>query len=265
MYSAIQLTAKYLYYYCTAGNGKGHGIHSPFIFDFIKNVLSDKKQYPAFTKIEKKRKELLKDNTVIAVEDFGAGSSGSKTNRRKVKDIAASSLKPPKYAQLLYRIVQYYQPATVVELGTSFGITSAYLAAGNTAAQVYTCEGSSAIAAYAKKTFDVVGLKSISLTEGNFDDTLPHLLATLGQIDFVFIDGNHRRQPTVNYFNQLLNSSTENTVMVFDDIHWSKEMEQAWHEIKLASSVTCTIDLFFIGIVFFNKDFKSPQHFTLRF
>ena len=128
MFTRFQLAKKYLHYYITASNGKGHGVHSPFVFDFIKNVKNDKKEYTCYEMIEQQRKKLLADETIIDVEDFGAGSSVMKTNKRAVKNIAQSSLKPKKYAQLLFRMVQHYQPKTIIELGTSLGITTSYLA-----------------------------------------------------------------------------------------------------------------------------------------
>ncbi len=265
MYSSFQLAKKYLHYYFTASNGKGHGIHSPFVFDFIINVLNDKKQYECYTVIEKRRQELLNDTAVIEVEDFGAGSSVIKTNQRVVKHIAQSSLKPKKFSQLLYRMVQYYQPKTIVELGTSFGITTAYLASGNSNATVYTCEGAKNIAQIAKQSFDKLRLKNIVLTEGDFTTILPPLLNQLLTIDLVFVDGNHRRLPTLDYFTQLLKVSTPSTILIFDDIHWSAEMEAAWEEIRQNPAVTLTIDLFFIGIVTLNNDIKIKQHFDIRF
>ena len=240
-------------------------MHSPFVFDIINKVLKDKKQYDCYSVIEKHRQHLLQNEEEIEVEDFGAGSSVMKSNKRIIKNITSSSLKPKKFAQLLFRIVQYYKPATILELGTSLGITSAYLAKGNEKATVYTCEGSSAIAAIAQKNFSALQIKNIELTEGDFAKTLSPLLNEIGKIGFAFVDGNHRKEPTIEYFTKLLNFSTHSTILVFDDIHWSKEMEAAWDEIKNHSSVTLTIDLFFIGLVFVNPDFKVKQHFIIRF
>ncbi len=265
MYTRFQLAKKYIQYYLTASSGKGHGIHSPFVFDFIKNVLRDKGNYDCYPIIEKARQQLLKQAGVIEVEDFGAGSAVIKTKSRVVADIAASSLKSVKYAQLLYRLVQYYKPEKIVELGTSFGITTAYLAAGNNNRVVYTIEGSRSIAAIAHNTFNRIGLKNIQLTTGDFTKMLPGLLSNIDHVDLAFIDGNHRKEPTLDYFQQLLNHSTGSTILIFDDIHWSAGMEAAWAAIKQHSSVTLTIDLFFIGIVFFNPDFKIPQHYSIRF
>lgn len=265
MYSSFQLAKKYLHYYLTASNGKGHGVHSPFVFDFINHVLKDKKEYACYAAIERQRNLLLQNRTAIEVEDFGAGSAMIKSNTRVIKNIAASSLKPKKFAQLLFRIVQYYQPAAILELGTSLGITSSYLAKGNEQGVVFTCEGSSAIAGIAQENFDALQIKNIRLTQGDFAKTLQPLLNETGKVDLAFVDGNHRKDPTLDYFTQLLHHSHPATIMVFDDIHWSEEMEAAWHTIQQHPSVTLTIDLFFIGLVFINPDFKVKQHFTIRF
>ncbi|MCP9753223.1 O-methyltransferase [Ferruginibacter sp. HRS2-29] len=267
MYSAFQLAKKYIRYYLTASNGKGHGVHSPFVFEFIRDVLNDKKQPSFYKSIEAKRKSLLSDNSTIEVEDFGAGSAVIKTNTRVVGKIAASSLKPRKYAQLLSKMVSYYQPLTIVELGTSFGITTAYLTKGSDPnASVFTFEGAPAIARIAQQNFDELGLRNSKLVQGDFAATFPAFLQETKRIDFAFVDGNHRKKPTLDYFYQLLQHvDPAGSILVFDDIHWSSEMEEAWEEIKKHGSVNLSIDLFFVGIIFLRKDFKVEQHFSIRF
>ena len=265
MYSVTQLARKYFKYYLSASNSKGHGVHSPFVFDFIKFVKNDFKQYDCYLKIEALRKQLLHNKSLIEVEDFGAGSTILKTNKRAIYKMAQSSLKPRKFAQLLFRVVQYYKPATILELGTSFGITSAYLASGNPAATLHTLEGSPAIASIASSNFRSLGLSNVRLKEGDFAKTFQPLLQDLPQIDLAFIDGNHRKEPTLQYFYSLLAKTNEQSILIFDDIHWSEEMEAAWEQIKAEPRVTLSIDLFFIGLVFFKKDFKATQHYRIRF
>lgn len=265
MYSSFQLAKKYINYQLTASNGKGHGIHSPFVFDFVNKILNDDSEQPCYARIEQQRKALLHDATLIEVEDFGAGSAVIRSNRRRISAIAASSLKPKKYARLLNRMVNYYKPQTILELGTSFGITTAYLASANENANVFTCEGSPAIAAIARQNFDTLGLKNIELTEGDFSTGLSPLLNRLKKIDFAFVDGNHRKVPTGEYFTKILQQATPSTILVFDDIHWSADMEEAWEAIKSHETVTLTIDLFFMGLVFLNTDINHTQHFTIRF
>lgn len=265
MYSPFQLAAKYLNYWLTASNGKGHGMHSPFVFEFITKILNDKTIYPEYEKVESLRKQLVNDNAILEVEDFGAGSSISKTNKRSVSSIAKNAAKPKKFGQLLFRIVKYYQPATILELGTSLGITTSYLSLAKPEAKLVTMEGSKEIAEVVKKNFSTLHLRNIEIVEGNFDDTLSSLITHHSYIDFAFIDGNHRQEPTERYFQQILSKTNNDSILVFDDIHWSREMEAAWETIKNHSSVTCSIDLFFIGIVFFRKEFKEKQHFIIRF
>ena len=240
-------------------------MHSPFVFEFITSVLNDNKNYDCYDKIEKQRKILLADITVIEVEDFGAGSTIIKTKQRVVKDIAASSLKPKKYSQLLYRMIQYYNKKNVLELGTSLGITTSYLALADSNIAVTTMEGSKNIANIATQNFNKLYLNNINLITGNFENTLPHFLAKTNTIDFAFLDGNHRKIPTLHYFEQILSKANEETIIILDDIHWSKEMEEAWEIVKANNAVTMSIDLFFIGIVFLKKEFKVKQHFSIRF
>lgn len=265
LYSHLAIAKKFIRYWITASNRKGHGMHSPFVFDFIVNVLNDKKEKTAYSSIEEIRNNLLKNKTYIEVEDFGAGSTVIKNNKRRIDKIAASSLKPKKYAQLLHRMVACYQPNTIVELGTSFGITTSYLASGNPAANIHTFEGASNIAAVAQNNFHSLQFKNIELHQGDFAQTLPIFFTQNKRVDFAFIDGNHKKKPTLDYFKLLLQNAHEDTMLIFDDIHWSAEMEGAWEEIKAHPRVTLSIDLFFIGIVIFKKEFKAVQHYCIQF
>src|SRR5215203_215212 len=265
MYSKPRLLLKYLQYYFTASNSKGHGMHSPFVFDFITKILNDKMVYPEYRKVEALRDQLLNDTVVLEVEDLGAGSAVNKKDRRRISSIARNAAKPKKFGQLLFRMVRYYQPNTILELGTSLGITTSYLSLAKQEARLITMEGSKEIAYVSRQDFKALELKNVELIEGNFDDTLSSVVRGLSSVDFAFIDGNHRQEPTERYFQELLAKINNNSILVFDDIHWSSEMEAAWETIKDNAAVTCSIYLFFIGIVLFRKEFKEKQHFVIRF
>lgn len=265
MYSHWQIASKYLSYYLKASNAKGHGVHSPFVFDFIIHVLKSKEKPEAVFLIENYRQRLLKERRNIEVEDFGAGSSVMHTKERKVSDIAATSLKRKKYASLLYRIAKYYRSKHIVELGTSLGTTTAYLASGSPDSQVITLEGSGKISDIAEDFFEHTSFNNIHLVRGDFKKTLPTIIHQIPAVDLVFIDGNHQEEPTVDYFNSFLTKSHNDTILVFDDIHWSGGMEKAWERIKQHPDVSLTIDLFFIGLVFLKKEFLVKQHFVVRF
>lgn len=265
MYAAPVIALKYLRYYIGGSNGRGHGIHSPFVFEFVTKVLNDQQAYPAYATVESLRSVLKKDERVLPVLDLGAGSGKKTSGERKVADIARHAAKPKKLGQLLYRMVQYYQPSSIIELGTSLGITTAYLAKAHPNGSLTTIEGSPVIAETAAANFRNLGLDKIQLVTGNFDDRLPEVLATVPSVDFAFVDGNHRQEPTYRYFLQLLEKVKPDSILVFDDIHWSREMEAAWQQIREHPAVRCTIDLFFIGIVLFRQEFHEKQHFTIRY
>lgn len=265
MYSSFQLTKKFIQYYLSAFNSKGHGMHSPFVFDFILHVLNNKNQYTPPASIEQLRKELLHDHRLLHIEDLGAGSRIHASKQKMVKDLAATALKSKQYAQLLFRLVKHYQPGTIIELGTSLGITTSYFSEANPDAAVITIEGSEAIRQIANENFKKLGIQNIQSLQGNFDVVLPEVLQPLPTVDLGYIDGNHRYTPTKDYFRQLLQKVHNDTILVFDDIHWSEEMESAWKEIQSHSSVRCTVDVFFLGFVFFRKEFKEKQHFSIRF
>jgi predicted O-methyltransferase YrrM len=265
MYSPFRLARKYLRYRFTAANGRGHGTHSPFVFEFIEKVLNDRRHYPAFDPIEQLRHQLIRDPTPLQIEDLGAGSAyktGSHT--RTVAAIAKKAAKPPRFGQLLHRFTRHYQPATILELGTSLGLSTAYLATGAPNAAVYTIEGAPDIAATAARNLQSLHLAPTVLT-GSFDGQLPALLPRITPIDLAFIDGNHRLEPTLRYFNTLLPHLSPSSALIFDDIHWSAEMEAAWSAIKADPRVLLTIDIFFLGFVIFRDEFKVKQDFTIRF
>jgi len=168
------------------------------------------------------------------------------------------------YGQLLFRIARYFQPSVMVELGTSLGISTLYLAMGYPSGQITTIEGCQETSAMAKKNFQLLGLSNVKQFIGSFEDVLPIVLHDLGKVDLIFIDGNHRKGPTLQYFYQCLQHIHDDSVLILDDIHWSDEMEEAWNEIRLNPSVTITIDLFRMGLVFFRKGL-SKEDFILHF
>jgi predicted O-methyltransferase YrrM len=264
IYSPLRLAGKYLHYYLTAANGKGHGIHSPFVFDFVVSVLNDHCVYSAYAKVEGLRRRLLQDQSLLTVEDMGAGSAYAATRSQSVARIARRAAKTPRLGQLLFRIAQRYQPATMLELGTSLGLSTAYLAAGAPNGRLFTLEGAPGVAAAAESNLRSLGLDATVVT-GHFDATLLPLLGRLPPVDLAFVDGNHRREPTLRYFDALVRHSARRAALIFDDIHWSEEMEAAWTTIKNDPRVYVTIDLFFIGIVFLRDEFKVKQDFIIRF
>lgn len=254
---------KYIRYFLQSDTA--HAVHSPFVFSFIEEILRDKRTFYSFKAIEKIRQALLSDNHPLKITDMGAGSSLQKPAERRVCDIARSAAKSSKYCKLLFRLVNYFQPETILELGTSLGISAAYMASAHSNARLFTLEGSDTVAEIASETFQQLNLDHTQIIIGNFDDTLAPVLMQIPKLDMAFIDGNHRKEPTLRYFSQCLTKAHNDTILIFDDIHWTEDMEETWETIKANSAVTLTIDLFFLGLVFLKKEFKEKQHFVLRY
>jgi predicted O-methyltransferase YrrM len=240
-------------------------IHSPFVFQLIENVFRDKRRYYSYDAIERRRNELLRDNRMVKVTELGAGSRVQGPAERRVSDIVKLTAKPVKYGQLLHRLAYYLDPKNILELGTSLGISTAYLASAHSKSQVITLEGWPEISEMAKDTFRKLRLDNVKLVTGNFDDTLAPVLQQLPVLDLGFIDGNHRKEPTLRYFSQCLTKINNESLLIFDDIHWARDMEEAWEEIKAHPAVTLSIDIFFMGMVFFKKEIKEKQHFVLKY
>lgn len=259
----IELIGQYVRYYFTANTE--HGIHSPFVYKFITELLYDQTPYYKFSKLNKQRARLLNNETVLHIVDFGAGSLTSVGSNRKIRDIARSALSKPKFSELYFRIIEHYKSQNILELGTSLGLNAAYLAIGNSKSQVYSFEGSSTLVDISKKLFNQLKLKNVQVIEGDFEESLPSFLKErTPTLDFIFLDGNHRKKATLQYFEWLLPYCHSNSIIVFDDIRWSREMQEAWEVIKSHERVTVTIDLFFVGIVFLRTE-QVKEDFVIRF
>jgi predicted O-methyltransferase YrrM len=245
-------------------SGNAHGLHSPFVFNLYCFIIHHTGHYAAYDQVESLRDDLLENNSVLEVTDFGAGSHAGKTNKKRISDIARTAAKPARLGKLLFRLANHFKPDTILELGTSLGLTTSYLGLTRKSAMLYTLEGCPAIAAQARQNFKQLGLQNVYLVEGNMDSTLPQTLDKIEKLDFVFFDGNHRLAPTLAYFEHCLQKAHEDSVFIFDDIYWSNEMAHAWKQIKAHPQVMITVDLFYMGLVFFRKN-QPKQHFTLRF
>lgn len=251
---------EYIKFQFTAKHHKGHGVHSPFVFSLIEDVLNEKHPFYAFKSIESARTNLLSDHSVIYVNDHGTGSS----RNRKISEIARQCLKSKKEAQMLFRLACQMQPNNILELGTSLGITTLYLSSARPSANIYTIEGCPNIANIANQVFRNEKANNITSIVGNIDTELPKVLSKIESLDMVFFDANHTKEATLNYFYKCLEKANDNSIFIFDDIYWSEGMTEAWKEIFENPAVTYSIDLFHLGIIFFKKEWKK-SHFKIKF
>jgi len=259
-------------------------VHSPFVFKLLTECFYKKETKPGFKKVLAFREALLKDHQIIAVTDFGAGSRVFKSEQRKVSAIAQNAGISKKRALLLNKLTDYLQIKNALELGTSVGSSSAAIAAGNNV-QLTTIEGCPETANIAREYFRKFELDNITLKVGEFEEVLNGFLEkkqesgeksqekrqnevdgeskTQPQPDLIYFDGNHQKEATLHYFEKLLPLAQNDSVFIFDDIHWSREMEEAWEQVKAHPQVRVSIDTFYWGLVFFRKE-QEKEHFTIR-
>jgi predicted O-methyltransferase YrrM len=277
---------KYLQYKLKARNE--HSIHSPFVFKLYTEVIDNKNKFYAYDELNKIRKELLRNNQTIEVKDLGAGSK-KMSSIRKISDIAKHSVVNQKYSELLFRLTEFFKPKSILELGTSLGLSALHLMKAAPHAKIVSLEGCPNTFSFAKALIvrhavlqdagSAPGSKAehetlkrvhgdgeivLELVNLPFDKFFSETKANQ-TYDLIYIDGNHTYEATVKYFHELLKITNENSVLIFDDIYWSPGMTKAWEEIKGHPSVTVSIDLFKMGFIFFRKENKQKEHFCLRY
>jgi len=258
------LAKSYLKYLFRARFKKGYGLHSPFVFNLVRELVYCKWPFYAFKKINNHRKKLMISRKTIQMCDYGAGSSTFHSMERTVSGLVRHSSIGIKYGEVLFRLVNEFKPQNIIELGTSIGMSTCYLALPNKQCKVYTIEGCENTAMVARNTLNSLNCENVELITGQFQDVLPGLVGSFDHLDFVFFDGHHDKQATLDYFNICLLKANNGSIFVFDDIHWSKGMEEAWEIIINHPAITVSIDLFQIGVVFFRKECQK-QHFVVKY
>lgn len=250
-----------------------HGVHSPFVFDLVTKCFYDKKTKPEYKILKNYRNSLLQNKKTIEVTDFGSGSRIFKSTTRQISKIAQTAGISPKRAQLLYRIVNYFQPENILEIGTSLGLATSTLSLGtrakgelseaNNKSKITTLEGCPNTMAMAINQCQLQNLNNINFINTQFESYLKNCHLSTVNYQLIYFDGNHSKQATLDYFELLLPTITNETVWIFDDIHWSTGMEEAWEIIKKHPKVKVTIDTFQWGIVFFRFE-QEKEHFIIR-
>ncbi len=240
-----------------------HSIHSPFLFNMYESCVYRREKSVHHKTIEKLRKSLLNDDSLVSVNDLGAGSRVNNKSQRKISQIAKHSLKSTKEAQFLSCFAKRINAKNIIELGSSLGLTTARIALDNPNTKIHSIEGSNSIAEIAIDNLKILNIRNATIYKGNFDDIFPNLIQQYNT-DLVFIDGNHTKDATLKYFEIAIKHIDTRGFIIFDDIYWSEGMTQAWNIIKTSKEVSLSIDLFHFGIISINPDF-SKQHFVLKF
>jgi len=259
----LKIAFRYLLYRLFGPHRKGFGVHSPFVYRLVTKVLK-REDDEVLREIYDWRKRLSNDRSIINTSDTGAGSKVHVKKGRRVKQIVRRSSTRHKYGRVLYWLVKEFQPACIIELGTGIGISTAYLVKACSHGDVISIEGDEAKMTLAARNLEQIGLQNVMLKNGSFRDILPDILKNAGQPLLVFIDGDHSYEATMVYFAEILQYSNTETIIVFDDIRWSLCMEKAWNTIKNDPSVAVSIDLFFMGMIFFRGGIPK-QDFVINF
>ena len=257
----LQIIKSYLKFLWNSKNE--HGVHSPFVFNLVTKCFYDKTKYAEYSILKNYRNSLLENNETIEVTDFGAGSKVFKSNTRAINQIASNAGISKKRAELLFRIINYFKPSTTLEIGTSLGLATSALSTGNKKAEITTLEGCAQTSSVAKNQFETFNLNNINLVTTEFSNYLKNSQLSIINYQLIYFDGNHSKAATLEYFELLLPTITNESVWIFDDIHWSKDMEEAWESIQKHPKVTVTIDTFQWGIVFFRQE-QPKEHFVIR-
>ncbi len=263
MNSRLKYAHKYFKYYLFAKHKKGHGIHSPFIFNLIINVFRNKKNDKELIEVFDIYNSYRKNNIALKFEEIGAGTTFNKSKNISIGEIIKRSSVNKKYGKLIYDLVKYFNPANILEIGSSVGISTAFIAQAALKANFKSIEGVGEKIKIAQEIATELK-QSTEFIIGNFDTVLDSVLNQYEKLDFVFFDGNHKKKNTLEYFNLCLKKAHNETVFVFDDIHWSEEMEEAWNEIKNHSKVRVSLDLFRMGLIFFKKEL-SYENYVIKF
>ena len=240
-----------------------HGVHSPFVFQLVTKCFYDRKPKPEYQVLKNYRNSLLENKNTIEVTDFGAGSKIFKSNSRQISKIAKTAGITQKRAELLFRITNYFQPKSVLEIGTSLGLATSALALGNKKSKIITLEGCPETAKIAQDQLQKFNINNVESVVAEFNNYLQVCNLKSEICNLIYFDGNHSKKATLDYFEILLPTITNETIWIFDDIHWSKDMEESWEIIKIHPKVSVTIDTFQWGLVFFRKE-QEKEHFVIR-
>lgn len=240
-----------------------HSLHSPFIFDLYTGSILDRRPAAELSAVEKLRAKLLEDQTSIRITDLGTGSLQGNDKLTTLGNLAQKSHNP-QVSRLLFNLARAYRPKNILELGTNLGLSTLHMAAGAPQAAITSLEGCPKLCEYARRHFEQLGASTVQILPGPIEENLKPFLSASAPLDMIFLDANHRYQPTMNYFNHCLERVHDGSVVIVDDIHWSEEMSRAWRDIRCHQKISISVDLFKVGLLFFDQKLKR-NHYILQY
>ena len=243
---------------------KGHGIHSPYLFEFVNKVIFNGAELTVPPEIIRTHRELKKDRTQIPEVKLGAASHVNSTGERSAASFVRHSSVSEKYGALLYRISRWFEPEMIIELGSGLGISSLYLASGSPHVPLHSIEGNPHRASFAEKVVAGLKMEMLNIHQGEMDEELNKLIPHVRGRFVAFVDGNHRYEPTIAYVRKLMEVAGDEALIIMDDIYWSKEMFKAWEELKSWPESRVSVDLYQMGIILLRRDLAKAS-FKFKF
>ena len=243
-----------------------HGVEGKHIAQaFLKTLNGENTpdENQLFKKLNQFRLDLITDKRKISFEEIGHKSIMTVA---EVVDRAAS---PEIWAQFFYRLSQASRIKNILEIGTNLGISGQYFIKaleGKKNAKFISMEGVKGLCEIASTRFDLIsGENHFEVVHGLYDKSLQNIVISNIYFDLIFIDGNHRYEATLKYFELLKNNLSYRAIVIFDDIHWSSGMRRAWREICTQKGVVFSVNFFKLGLIVFDSKQSKPtdDHYQL--
>jgi predicted O-methyltransferase YrrM len=253
----IQLFIQYL----IKGRSKYY-IHSPFVYDFCRFVLSRKPLQKDSDTINSIIKYYQSKKDILNLQEFGAARK--RDYAIKIGDYLNRTAITNKYGRLLHNLVAYYQVEHVIETGTALGISTSWMALSNPNCKISSIEGNKKLCDVSNEMFIRFSITNTQVYCGLVEDVLPELAKNMKCKTLLFIDAHHTGAATMRYFAMIKSYVKDDTIVVFDDINYSAEMNDAWKNIICDERVTLSLNLYRIGVIFFNPSL-SKQAFSLYY
>ncbi len=245
----------YLSYYIKARTR--YSIHSPFLHQFIAFVFDKERVYYDFQKLHQISEQIKLEEGILPDERF---SRTHRQNGISLSGLYKKSGHDLSEYECLYRLALFLKPSSILELGACTGMSSMALYLGAKPKSLKTLEGNQYLSAYCNNLFKNQGISSAVCIHTEFKEYLES--AHLKETELVFIDGHHQYAPTMSYTKLLIENSSDRSVIIMDDIHWSEEMYKAWNALKMHPQVHCSLETFRWGFLF--KDSRiSSGHYCL--
>ncbi|WP_197494104.1 O-methyltransferase [Lewinella sp. 4G2] len=216
----------------------------------------------AFDRVESYRNQLLGSTEIVDFKVFGSDDTET------ISNVCKAATSPKIWARLIYALASEFEAKKVLEIGTNLGVSGSYLLEAlrhNSDSQLVTMEGMPRYVEISRNQFKAITNEDrFEVIEGKYEDTFDDMIDRHQDFDLLFIDGNHQKGPTLEYYEKLLKVSTRPSVWIFDDIYWTNGMKEAWDIIRQNPETSYSIDLYKTGLVVVDPSVSVPKHFALH-